>query len=257
MMEQHIIIDDIKIPLLGYGTWDLKGNTCVEGVKDALNMGYRHIDTARMYGNEAEVGEGISKSGVKREDIYLVTKIAPSELNPERIPSVTENSLKKLGTDFVDLLLIHWPSPNMDLEGVLGAMKKLQEKGKIRQLGVSNFSPELVEQSLNVTRVVCNQVEFNPYKLQHENLKKVKEKNMFLTAYTPIAKGKVFKDKTISEIAGTHNKTEAQVTLRWLLQHGRVSVIPKAAGAEHRKSNMEIFDFELSEDEMHAVASAS
>jgi len=254
-MKKHILIDNIQIPLLGFGTWNIKGKECVNSVEDALSLGYRHIDTARMYGNEKEVGEGIKKSKVDRSDIYLVTKIATSELEPKLITRITEDSLRNLQTDYIDLLLIHWPVPGMDLKGILEEMNKMQEQSKVKQLGVSNFSPDLVKEALTTKRIVNNQVEFNPHHLQHDNLKMVKENNMFLTAYTPIDKGKVFKNSVINEIAEKYSKNEAQVTLRWLLQHNNVAVIPKAATREHRESNMDIFDFELTQEDMIKIAS--
>jgi diketogulonate reductase-like aldo/keto reductase len=143
----------------------------------------------------------------------------------------------------------------MNLKGILEEMGKMQEQSKVKQLGVSNFSSDLVEEALSTKRVVNNQVEFNPSHLQHDNLKTVKENNMFLTAYTPLDKGKVFKNPIISEIAEKYGKNEAQVTLRWLLQHKSVAVIPKAATREHRESNMDIFDFDLSREEMNKIAS--
>ena len=255
-MEQVLKIREHEIPVLGFGTWNLSGKSCIESVEDALAMGYRHIDTARMYGNETEVGKAIRNSGVKREDIYLVTKIATSELIPDQIIPVTEDSLKNLQSDYVDLLLIHWPVQGMDLEGILEKMVSLLEEGKTKSIGVSNFSPDLVKKSLSLApQVICNQVEFNPYHLQHENLHTAKENDMFITAYTPVSKGKVSKEAKIKEIAEKYSKTPAQVTLRWLVQHKNVSVIPKAASRQHREENMKIFDFELTEDEMNAMAS--
>ncbi|MFW6218928.1 MAG: aldo/keto reductase [Bacteroidota bacterium] len=256
-MEKYLNIRNQNIPVLGFGTWNITGNSCVESVEDALSMGYRHIDTARAYGNEKEVGRAMKNSSVRREDIYLVTKIATSELVPEKIIKVTDDSLKNLQTDYIDLLLIHWPVPGMDLKGILSEMMKLVKEGKTRTIGVSNFSPDLVQQALSIApEIICNQVEFNPYHLQHENLHTAKENDMFITAYTPVAKGKVNKDDKIVKIAEKHGKTPAQVTLRWLAQHKNVSVIPKAASKKHREENMDIFDFELDENEMKEIASA-
>lgn len=256
-MERYIQIKNANIPLLGLGTWDLRGKSCINSVEDALEMGYRHIDTARMYANEDEVGTAVRNSKIDRSEIYIVTKINTNELKPQLISKVTEDSLRRLKTGYIDLLLIHWPVPGMDLKGVLEKMYDHVLDQKILNIGVSNFSPDLVKKALEVAPVICNQVEFHPFHLQHDNLSEVKRNNMFLTAYTPLARGRIFREKTITEIAENHKKSNAQVTLRWLIQHKSVAVIPKAANKEHRLSNLEIFDFELTENEMKQIGSLS
>lgn len=252
-MEKILKIADDEIPVLGLGTWDLRGKQCVKSVAEAIDMGYRHLDTAQMYRNEKEVGEGVKESGINREDLFMVTKVSASNLEHDRVISSTAESLDRLGMEYVDLLLIHWPTSEMDLRSCLDAMFKLKEEGRVRHVGVSNFSPELVRRSLEIGPVMCNQVEFSPYYKQDDNLAVAKEHNLMLTAYSPLDKGNVSRDPLLREIGRKYNKTAAQVTLRWLLQHGNVSVIPKASGRQHLEENMDLFDFELSEEDIDRI----
>ncbi len=251
--QQLLRIGDDRVPALGLGTWNLNGNKCIETVAEALRMGYRHLDTAQMYGNEKEVGMGIKQSDVDRGELFLTTKISTSNLYPEAIKSSTDESLRRLDTGTIDLLLIHWPVPQMDLEDCLAAMFRLREEGKVKHVGVSNFSPQLFRQSIRLGPVVCNQVEFSPYRGQDENLEVARDAGIMITAYSPLAKGRVSRDKKLAEIGGAYQKTAAQVALRWLLQQGPVSVIPKAGSRKHLEENMKVFDFELTEQEMAEI----
>ena len=253
MNEKRIKIAGRSIDLLGLGTWNLNGRNCIRTVASALNMGYRHLDTAQMYGNEDEVGKGINESGVDREEVFVTTKVSTSNLDPDSIRSSTGKSLEKLGT--IDLLLIHWPTPRMDLEACLAAMFRLRDEGQIRDVGVSNFNPELFRRSLDLGEVICNQVEFSPYQHQDGNLEVAKDAGIMITAYSPLAKGKAGRDHTLKEIGEKHGKSAAQVALRWLLQQGNVSVIPKASSEKHLEENMGIFDFELNGEELEKVSS--
>ncbi len=252
MLTAESKIRDI-IPVIGFGTWEIGGDTCVESVKDALNIGYRHIDTAQVYNNEEEVGKGIKQSGTDREDIFLTTKIATNNLHIGRIKPSFEESLQKLQTGYVDLLLIHWPIQSMNLKACLQAMFELKEENKVRHVGVSNFGPELFERSLIYGHIANNQVKFNPYHTAFDTLEVAKKTDSTLTAYSPLGRGRASKDETFSEIGEGHNKTASQIILRWLIQLGNVSVIPKAASEKHRRENFEIFDFELSEEEMKRI----
>jgi 2,5-diketo-D-gluconate reductase B len=254
-MNQILSIKNTRVPVIGFGTWKLTGRTCIHAVEDALNLGYRHIDTARMYENESEVGEAIRNSGIERKDIYLVSKIAPGELQPAVISKVAEDSLKKLKTDYMDLLLIHWTFSGMDLRKTLETMYTLAESGKVKNIGVSNFTPKEFKKSIEIVPVVCNQVLFHPFNDQEENVKVAKEYGLFITAYTPFAHGTVHRNPILNIVGKKYNKTAAQVTLRWLIQHGNTVVIPKAENKEYRKSNLEIFDFELDEQEMEKIGS--
>jgi 2,5-diketo-D-gluconate reductase B len=249
-MDRHMTIEDRNIPLLGLGTWNLSGTQCVNTVASALNMGYRHLDTAFIYDNEKEVGTGIKKSEVDREEIFVVTKISTGDLRPEAVIPATERSLDKLQTGYIDLLLIHWPTPELDLKKTLDEMFRLKEQGKVRHVGVSNFGPELFKQAIDSGPVICNQVKFSIHKNQDENLEIAKSGGLMITAYSPLEEGRLVKDPLLREIAGKYNKTPAQTALRWLLQQGNISVIPKASGDEHLRENMQIFDFEISEEDM-------
>jgi 2,5-diketo-D-gluconate reductase B len=235
------------------GTWRLSGQECVRAVECALALGYRHIDTAQMYANEGEVGRGIENSGVDREDIFLVTKVRTSSFSYDDVIYSTRESLKKLETDYVDLLLMHWPNPSVPLEETLGAMTELQQEGSVRYVGVSNFPPSMVEEAAQHAAVFCNQVEYHPYRAQDELLDQAKEMDYLLTAYSPVAKGRVSNDATLRDIGETHGKTPAQVALRWLIQQEKVVAIPKAASEDHLRSNLDIFDFELSDEQMERI----
>jgi 2,5-diketo-D-gluconate reductase B len=246
-----------KVPSLGLGTYRLTGNACVRAVGLALSMGYRHLDTAQMYGNEAEVGRGIGDAGVDREEIFLTTKIWPSDFARDRVIRKTRESLKKLRTGYVDLLLMHWPGDSVPLAETLGAMRELQEEGGVLHIGVSNFSPSLVDEAAVHAEIFCNQVQYHPYRSQGALLGQAQEMDYLLTAYTPLSRGGVQRDTTLREIGATHDKTATQVTLRWLLQQEKVCAIPKATGEEHLKENFDVFDFELSDEEMGRISSLS
>jgi 2,5-diketo-D-gluconate reductase B len=242
-----------KVPSLGLGTWRLSGQECVRAVERALDLGYRHIDTAQMYANEAEVGRGIQNSGVDREDIFLVTKVRTSNFSYDDVIRSTRQSLKKLHTEYVDLLLMHWPNPSVPLEETLGAMTELQQEGSVKYVGVSNFPPSMVEEATAYAEIFCNQVEYHPYRAQDELLEQAREIDYLLTAYSPVAKGRVSNDATLREIGEARGKTPVQVALRWLIQQEKVAAIPKAASEDHLRSNFDIFDFELNDEEMERV----
>jgi 2,5-diketo-D-gluconate reductase B len=246
-----------KVPSLGLGTYRLTGNACEQAVERALGMGYRHMDTAQMYGNEAEVGRGIEDSGVDRGEVFLTTKIWPSDFAHDRVISKTRESLKKLRTDYVDLLLMHWPGDGVPLAETLDAMHELQEEGSVLHIGVSNFSPSLVEEATEHAEIFCNQVQYHPYRKQDDLRKQAKQMDYLLTAYTPLSRGSVQDDSTLREIGEAHGKTATQVALRWLVQQDKVSAIPKATGEEHLEENLDVFDFELSGEEMDRIFSLS
>ncbi len=250
----HIEIEDDKIPALGFGTYQITGDACKNAVADAIAIGYRHIDTAQMYGNEEGVGRGIKASGIDREELFITTKVWYTDLEKNKVLQTTAESLRKLQTDYIDLLLIHWPSKDIPLEETLEAMMQLKEHGKIRHIGVSNFTVPLLKKAVKIAPIVCNQVEHHPYLSQKQVLDFVRAHNMFFTSYCPVAKGKVMEDKTLEEIGNKYNKTPIQITLRWLLQLEKVAAIPKASKHEHRKQNFKIFDFELTQEEMHSIS---
>lgn len=252
---EYVELQEEKIPAIGLGTWQLTEN-CEESVENAVNMGYKHVDTAQAYGNEAEVGEGIQNAEVDRDDIWLTTKVWRDNLNKENLKQSVEESLEKLKTDYVDLLLIHWPFPEMDLEKVLAEMDELVEEGKARNIGISNFPAEQIRkaQKLSEHDLLTNQVEYHPFLNQDEVLEECRNQDMMLTAYSPLARGDVIGNETLQEIAKKYGKSEAQVTLRWLIQQENVCAIPKATSEEHQEANLDIFDFELTDSEMDEIS---
>jgi 2,5-diketo-D-gluconate reductase B len=250
---EHQIIKGEKVPSLGLGTWRLTGAECTKTVERALAFGYRHIDTAQIYRNEEQVGRGIQSSEVNREEVFLVTKVWTSDFSHQRTIESTRESLRKLGTDYVDLLLMHWPNPSVPLEETLGAMTELQNEGSVRHVGVSNFPPSMVEEAARYATVFCNQVEYHPYKGQGELLEQAKNMDYLLTAYSPVAKGAVLNDRRLLGIGEAHGKMPTQVALRWLIQQEKVAAIPKATSEEHLRGNLDVFDFELSDEEMGRI----
>ena len=250
---EYQAIQSEKVPSLGLGTWRLSGEECVWAVERALALGYRHVDTAQMYANEGEVGRSIRNSSVDREEIFLVTKVRTSSFSHHNVLRSTRESLKKLQTEYVDLLLMHWPNPSVPLGETLGAMRELQEEGSVKHVGVSNFPPSMVEEATEHAEIFCNQVEYHPYRTQDELLAQARDMDYLLTAYSPVAKGRILNDATLREIGQVYDKTPAQVTLRWLIQQEKVVAIPKAASEDHLRSNFEVFDFELSNEEMERV----
>jgi diketogulonate reductase-like aldo/keto reductase len=251
----QIVIDTlgVRMPALGFGTWALNGRACRDAVADAIHIGYRHIDTARMYRNEREVGQGIDASGVARSDLFVVTKLYDDDLRPEAVGRSVEDSLERLALEWIDLLLIHWPNPSVPLDDTLAAMVALRDAGRVRQIGVSNFGPAELERAMAVAPVVTNQVRFSPYDDNRRLLDAARPHGVVTTAYTPIAKGRVNREPVIVDIARRLGKTPVQVTLRWLVQQPLVAAIPKAGTAEHRRANLDIFDFELGADDMAAI----
>ena len=254
---EHQNIRGVEVPSLGMGTYRLTGEDCAGAVSLALSMGYRHLDTAQMYGNEAEVGRGVGDSGVDREEIFLTTKVWPSDYARDRVIQKTRESLKKLRTGYVDLLLMHWPGDGVPLGETLGAMRELQEEGAVRHVGVSNFSPSLTEEAAEHVEVFCNQVEYHVYRSQNALLDQARQMDYLLVAYRPLSRGGVEGDGTLREVGEAHGKTAPQVALRWLVQQEKVSAIPKATGEEHLRSNLDVFDFELTPEEMDRVSSLS
>lgn len=249
----HRDIQGTRVPALGFGTWQLEGDACREGVEHALAIGYRHVDTAQGYHNEEEVGAAIAAARVPRDEVFLVTKLRPDRFRFDDAIAGTRDSLRRLGTDYLDLLLLHWPKPDVPVEETLEALGTLQDEGAVRHLGVSNFTPELVTRAHEARRIFANQVEYHPYLHQRKLLAQARELDLLLTAYSPIAQGEVLDDPVLREIGAAHGKSSAQVTLRWLLQQPQVAAIPKAATKEHREANLDVFDFELSDEEMARI----
>ena len=251
-------IHGTEVPALGFGTFRLPGAACYQGVQHALALGYRHIDTAQLYGNEEEVGAAIKDAPVPRADVFLTTKVWHTNLAPAKVRSSTEESLRKLQTDYVDLLLIHWPTPNLDLATALDAMHLLQAEGKVRHIGVSNFPSALMREAIEHAPIFCNQVEYHPYLSQAPLLDLAHAHDVLITAYRPTANGKLNDEPLVRDLAATYGKTPMQIALRWLIQQDKVATIPKSANSSRRAENFAVFDFALTADEMaamHALAS--
>jgi 2,5-diketo-D-gluconate reductase B len=246
-----------RMPVIGLGTWALRGETAEGIVSEALAFGVRHIDTARMYENEREVGAGIRASRVPRGEVFLTTKILPRELRADDVKRAAEDSLAKLDVGYIDLLLIHWPNKDVPLRETLGAFVELKRRRVTRHIGISNFTAAMVDEAVALSDepLVTNQVEFHPYLDQTKVLAACRRHGMSLTAYSPLAQGRVAGDKAIGEIAARHGKTAGQVALRWLAQHDGVSMIPRSSKRERVIENASIEDFTLSDDEMRRVAS--
>ncbi|MGA2567183.1 MAG: aldo/keto reductase [Pseudolabrys sp.] len=243
-----------KIPIVGLGTWTLQGRNCTRLVEQAIRAGYRHIDTAQMYDNEREVGEGVRASG-KRKEVVVTTKVQPTLLAPHDLERSVKESLAQLRFDVIDLLLIHWPNPRVPLAETLGAMAKMKREGYTRAIGVSNFTVALLDEATMVSSepLVCNQVECHPYLDQDKVLASCRRHGMAMVAYSPIARGQARGDEVLARIGEVHEKSAAQVCLRWLIQQGIV-VVPRTSKIERLEENIDIFDFELSDAEMKEIA---
>ena len=247
--DETVEVQGTRIPVLGFGTWLITGPEASEAVRDALEIGYRQIDTARAYENEREVGQGIEDSGVPREEIFLTSKVPHDEATADEVERDCEQSLERLGVDHLDLLLLHWPSPDVPLEQTMKAMTALRDDGRIRNLGVSNFPAGLLKHALELAPVFCDQVEYHPFLGQDGLLELARANDVLITAYSPLAHGNVPDDGTLNRIGAAHSKTAGQVALRWLLDQDHVSPIPKASSHERRVENFEVFDFELTPEE--------
>lgn len=249
---QTLNIKNMQIPTLGLGTWRLYGSECTNIVLEALDMGYRHLDTAQYYENEFQVGDAIKQTSVSRDNIFLATKISAPNMNFGHAVQSVENSLRRLQTDYLDLLLLHAP-PSVPSEEVLQDLVKLKDVGKVRALGISNYYGDLFNHITQKFDLVTNQIEWSPYVDVQCIRQSVLDAGMCLTAYCPLARGEVLKDAVISDIANKHGKTNAQITLRWLIQHEQTIVIPKSASTQRLRENLEIFNFTLDEQDMQAI----
>jgi diketogulonate reductase-like aldo/keto reductase len=254
---QSVEAKGFSIPIVGLGTWTLRGRECARLVEQAIRIGYRHIDTAQMYGNEREVGEGVHASG-KRSEVMVTTKVQPTSLAPHDLERSVKESLAHLRIDVIDLLLIHWPNPRVPLSETLGAMAKMKREGFVKQIGVSNFTVALLDEANRVSPepLVCNQIECHPYLDQSKVIAACRKYGMAVVAYSPIARGNAKGDKLLERIGKAHGKSAAQVSLRFLVQQGIV-VIPRTSKIERLAENLALFDFELSEAEMAEIGKLS
>jgi diketogulonate reductase-like aldo/keto reductase len=244
-----------RIPLLGLGTWELRGRTASRVVEQALRLGYRHVDTAEIYDNEREVGDGLRTSGVKRGELFVTTKIWPSHFAPRELQRAARECLTRLRLTEVDLLLLHWPNPQIPLAETLGALCQVKRDGLARHIGVSNFTVALIEEAVRASSepLVCDQVECHPFLDQSKVIAAARGHGLAVVAYSPIARGKVRGNEVLDRIGRAHGKTAAQVCLRYLVQQDIV-VIPRTSKVERLSENAAIFDFALGEAEMGAIA---
>jgi 2,5-diketo-D-gluconate reductase B len=250
-----IEVRGVRVPAVGFGTWLVTGQDATDGVRDALEIGYRQIDTARAYENEREVGRGIAESGVPRNEIFITTKVPHTDARADEVERDAEESLERLGVDQLDLLLLHWPNGNVTLEETLTALDRVREDGRTRNIGVSNFPAGLLEQALEIAPIFCNQVEYHPFLDQSRLLEVARENEVLITAYSPLAHGKVPEDGTLERIGSKYGKSAGQVAMRWLLDQPGVSPIPKASSHERRQENFDVFDFTLDDDDREQIAS--
>ena len=244
-----------RIPLLGLGTWELRGRACARIVEQALRLGYRHVDTAQMYDNEREVGEGLRASGIKRDDVFVTTKIWPTHFAPPALERAARECLARLRLGEVDLLLLHWPNPQIPLEETLGALAKVRREGLARHIGVSNFNVAQIEQAVRAVDapLVCDQVECHPFLDQSKVIAACRKHGMAVIAYSPIAQGNARDDDVLMRIGKSHGKSAAQVSLRFLVLQ-QIAVIPRTSKVERLAENAAIFDFTLSAEEMAEIA---
>lgn len=251
----NLLSNGVKIPILGFGTFKVEdGKQTIDAVRTALEIGYRHIDAAAIYNNEDSVGQGIKESGVPREEIFLTSKVWNSDQGYENTLKAFETSLEKLGTDYLDLYLIHWPK-ELNKE-TWRALEKLYKDGRVRAIGVCNFKEHHLEDLMEDAEIkpMVNQVEFHPQLSQPELLNYCKANNIQVVAWGPLMQGKIFKFQLLKELSEKYNKTIAQITLRWDIQKGVVT-IPKSIDPARIKGNSEIFDFEITEEDMQRIAS--
>jgi 2,5-diketo-D-gluconate reductase B len=243
------------VPVLGLGTFELTGPAGEDAIRAAIDIGYRQIDTAIRYGNEVEVGRAIRSSGVARGELFVTTKIWFNDLKPDTVHQRVGESLERLGLDQADLLLVHWPAKDVPLGETLAAFAEEKSKGRTRLIGVSNFTLALLDEALDVhkAQLFCNQVEYHPFLSQERLLARMRRAGMLLNAYQPIARGKVFDNELLNALGRKYGKSAGQVTLRWLIQQDAVGAIPRSSRPENMRANLDIFDFELSPEDMAAI----
>lgn len=243
-----------SIPAIGYGTSGL-GEVRAEHVAAALKAGYRHADTARKYGTERQVGEGMRASGVPRQDIFLCTKVSHENLHAADFARSVDESLAALGVDYVDLLLVHWPEKNTPLAETMAALAKAKREGLTRHIGVANFNIAMLDEAIRLCPepLVTLQAECHPYLDQTKIIAACRERGLVLTAYCPLARGGLQGDAVLADIAQRTGKTFAQVALRWLVQRGMIAAIPRSSNAQRIAQNIDVFDFELSEQDMRRI----
>lgn len=256
-MKEQLVLEanGARIPALGFGTWQLRDGACVRAVQTALACGYRHIDTARMYANEKAVGEGLRASGLKRDDVFVTTKVWREDIGAGALERSAEASLRDLGLDQVDLLLIHWPNAGIPLKDSIAALCNARRRGLARNIGVSNFSTALLDEAVRLASepLVANQCEYHPRLDQGAVLSACRRHGVAFVSYSPLGKGDLLAEPAIAAVAQRLDRKPSQVVLRWHLQQG-VAAIPRSGSADHIRDNFGVFDFALTEADMAAIS---
>jgi diketogulonate reductase-like aldo/keto reductase len=256
----YIEVGGVVIPRLGFGTWQVTGDEARTMVEGALEAGYRHIDTAQIYENESEVGAALAASGVPRDELFITTKVWTKRFHEGDLQQSVDESLERLGLDHVDLLLLHWPMPEPPLEETIAALNDVHARGLTRSIGVSNFPVVELRRAveLSAAPIVTNQIEYHPFLTQRAQIAEMERLGSTITAWSPLARGRIADDREILAIAQAHGRTAGQVTLRWLLQQPGTIIIPQTSKPQRMAENLDIFDFELTDEEMarlHALGS--
>ncbi len=241
---------DVSVPRLGIGTWELTDGAAYDSVRTALDVGYRHVDTAAIYGNEEEVGRALADSAVDRDDVFVTTKVWMKDAAPDDVPDATTASLDRLGLDHVDLLLIHWPTDIAPIEATVEALADQQARERTRLIGVSNYTAAQFQRAAKVADVATNQVEYHPLLEQSVVLNAVRSEDAFLTAYSPLAHGALFGDGRVEEIAEEAGASAAQVALAWLLRQDDVVALPRSSSKDHIADNLAARDLELTDEQV-------
>lgn len=246
-----------EIPAIGLGTWPMKGQECADAVAHALSVGYRHIDTAAMYGNEEAVSAGLRRSGVKRDDVFITTKVWWTDLAEGAFQESTRASLRRLGLSQVDLLLVHWPNPEIPLAETIKALCAMKKHGLARHVGVANFPSALLKEAVELSSepLVANQCEYHPRLDQTKVLAAIRDIGSAFISYSPLGKGAELQAEAVQAIARRHDRTPAQILLRWHIQQPRVCAIPKSATPARIEENLQALDFELPEEDMTMLSS--
>jgi 2,5-diketo-D-gluconate reductase B len=252
----HLQTQGIRLPRLGLGTFRMQGDVCRAAVESALGLGYRHIDTAEMYGNEDAIGAALASSGIVRGDLHITTKVWNENLAPDAIRRAFDASLKKLRLDHVDLYLVHWPAKNMNLPAMFETLIRLKQEGRTRAIGVANFNIALLRTVVEQIKapIACNQIEYHVFLDQTPVRNYLAAKSIPLVAYCPLAQGRAATDETLIAIGRKHGASAAQVALKWLLDQDGVAAIPKASRPESQKANLDALHIGLDDEDRAAIA---
>ncbi len=241
-----------ELPMAGVGTWDIAGDTVKSSVRAGLDAGYGHVDTAEGYKNEAEIGEALAD--YDREDVFLTSKVLPKHLDYESVVESCEASLSRLGTDYLDLYLVHWPNPAVSIRETMDAMATLQDQGKVRNVGVSNFSASQLGAAQHVADVpiAVNQIEYHPWNTQDQVVEFCRDTDTVVEAAAPLARTEVFADETVQDVAEKYDRSPAQVVLKWAVENG-VVVLPKSSSPEHVRQNLDLFDWDMDDADRERI----